>query len=304
MKNTPYMLLAVALTLLGCSCQSSPQTEPAVLVEPVVEAPPAPVFRAIYDGEPLPYKTMVAYTYGGQGLRLVLSSATPVCDDFRELGRSLAPNEQTMSIVVAPKVDEAGSSSWQIRVVTFADRAFTEAGKVVVLSSDSDGEVRVQFNLEKDFEANEFLKRKAGHLSLSGELVAKGCGVIPKDRDAKASPQADLKATFGGQAVSFEGASLSGSKLRLSTQPHSCIPDNVGSDLFMLMELDSERKNVVRLRASGDLIDNDDITFKEGEFPITIEEGEGGTKTVALNTEMKLGAKLTLNGKISPEICR
>lgn len=286
-------------------------------------------FKALYDGKEVIFNTVLAYTYGGQGLRVVLSTAQPKCKDLDGFVRVMSHNEKRLSMTVAPLLSGDGSSSWRIRTLYFTGRnaeVIDEVGEVSMKSGDISKDF-VQFKLDHtiDFKANDFLKRRKGTMILKGTVNARSCGAFKRHKEAASKPQRELKVTLAEHPINIRGAVIRYSResayLTLASQPIDCQSnstggsEHAGSDLFLEFELSRNGKFCKFLLANGDLIRSnvgigfDDVGLgpNESSFTLTGPEGyltEVGEHKVAIESQISLrGLPLSIHGHVVVTTC-
>ena len=306
------VVLCAAFALYSVMACSSSTPDVVVLKPPLPKPEP---FKSSFNGEEVEYKTMLAYTYGGRGLRIELSTESRTCDDYTSLSRSVAKGERYVSMVVAPLLENDGTESWRLQSFSVKSRSARASGKVEAISTDPKGDVRIKIDVNQAFKADDFMGWEAMTVAMSGELVAKGCGVFARDKDAVSRPQPDLKVTLAGVEMPLQAATLvrnRGLYLKLSTQPQACITDSIGSDLFLSfkIEMDEGEAQVKHLLINGDLThQNINVGFEDGELPLKLKGGGSLTEgeEILLNLEMAKdvfdGIVLTISGTANVKSC-
>lgn len=277
---------------------------------PQQPAPPkTPPLKAAEQGAPLPFTTFVAHSNGGAALRLTLSTAPITCDDFKDFGRSVAKGEQYITMTLAPKINtDDGTAPWQITSLFYKNHNLRNQGPVqVTMPNGPGGPIQVVFDNTVVFEPNAHLNSKGTTVTLEGGIETQGCGVIPRDKDAKPNPQPNVALTVAGREMTVRDARIiditSRPTLVLSTGTLGCPLDRIGADVVAEIRFGDTPFRPQRLSASGDLLDNTSINLNAdvatGTLPSPLTDDDA-PKNVALDLNV---AWMTVKGEINAKPC-
>lgn len=310
-----FILLALTVGLAACSSTKPKPVAPIPAETTAMKVPepePEPAgLKAVYNGEELPFKTFIVYSYGGAGLRGELSTHTPVCSDFEGGGRGLAEGEKYISFAIAPQLSPEGLTDFQIISFNFDFHGQLDSKDgIQVQAGDKPEDLSVTFDIQQEWKENAFLKRPAGSLSMTGTLAPTHCGTVAKDKDATARPQDKLKLRFGAHEVPVQGASVVWKEdeilVRLTSQPHSCLIDNIGTDASIVLTMDRKAWTPTAMVVTGDLFANATINYgmeaADGKATLhgaPTDDGQG--MDIAINKASDI--PIQIEGSLVAEIC-
>lgn len=302
---------AMLVGLVGCESSS-----PTPTASPTASATAEPAFDYLpiegrWKNEPLKMASAVAFSRGGTALHVSLSSHPLTCQDLQR-GVQTVPDEVAVDLTLSPLLRPDGQQTWSVTRARFGP--ITRQGNLapVTLSTFSPKEtISAELDARISFPPDE--------LRLKGTFDIAGCGLMPRDKNARALEQEQLTVTLAGKTMPMTGATFEierdgTRKLRISTEPHAC-GAAVGSDVAIIITLPKEGTDDAApprsIRAEGYMLprpigakDLGSLTVKPA---VTADGGGAPSKDVSrfeVTGELSLsGYALAIGGTVSARRC-
>jgi len=298
----------IALAGWGCG-NDAKQAMPAPVTataSSTATSAPEPVLKAVWGDERIALEHAYLVSAGTTALTLRLSDRRMECADVN-YGTYGGSEGHVINLMLAHKLLPDGSRKWTIaraQAYGFGEQTLRDdrkaPGAINVATADAEKGLSAKVELSLGHE------EALGKLALSGEILAKGCGVEPPKREVPADlPQNDLKFTVAGQPFAIRGAKLTLEKdrkvLDLATAPQDCSFNAVGEIGF---SLGLKPKGGTHAFLRGDAIQNNLNTSGKLEIEVVMGAKSGDRQLVELRGQTTLfDYEVAVDGKVSAIVC-
>ncbi|MFO0614901.1 MAG: hypothetical protein U0414_20095 [Polyangiaceae bacterium] len=322
-------LIVGSMCLLGCSspgtsgAPSSSAVAPSARSAPPVasssvaaDASAAPTAKALVlpkvtlDGVELPVKDAVIYGSGAKSLTVTISTERIDCTPGGVIeGKA---SEKRVDLTLGRTFGTGGRDEgyWVSRFMTYGDRGPghmrlppDRSNPIEVQRADPDGLDATLQLVTHDTLPNASPKV----VSVTGPIVARGCGVIAGLRDAKDRPQTKLKATVIGDEIEIHAARIepypSGRRLVLSTEPVPCeYTPFPNQDVGLGVIIEGTPPKIGAIWVEGDRFRPDDSSLISSfrEASITVGEAKDGVVPIEIDAN---GGGIGLHGHVDALDC-
>ncbi len=300
-----WPLLAI-WSLGGCDDPGASAAAPAPTATTSASASAAATLplEVSWKQSPIALQSALAFSRGGAALHITFSTHALECQHLREAVQE-HPDEVHFDVTVAPLLEPDGKEQWAISSARFGQITRRgNLGAIRISSYNPTEDVRASFDHRWPFPPSE--------LTVKGDVVVKGCGVLPWSTKAKVRPQHALSASLAGKKLVINGATIEAGSdgtetLRLTSEPHPC-GTVIGSDIAMTLTLAASGNRVSAARVEGyalartlfKALDGAAITAQRAATP-SVDEG---SVDLAIAGEADVGGfRLSLDGTVSAERC-